>query len=63
MNTQRGQGSVIKSLKLNMASIIDDSESNTDPDKEALSTLQSFKEPTFDKQTGRKGNTIESSEY
>tara|TARA_B110000285_G_scaffold221451_1_gene274420 strand:- start:1268 stop:1408 length:141 start_codon:yes stop_codon:yes gene_type:complete len=45
-----------------MASIIDDSESNADPDKEALSTLQSFKEPTFDKETGGNENTIESSE-
>ena len=47
-------------MNLNMASIIDDSESNTDPDK-AHSTLETFDEQTFDKETARKDTTLESS--
>ena len=46
--TQKG-GKVIKSLNLNMESIIDDSDSNADPDK-ALETLQTYENLTFDKE-------------
>jgi hypothetical protein len=45
---------------MNLASIIDDSESNADPDKEAHSTLQTFDEHTFDAETARKAATLES---
>ena len=39
---------VIKSLNLNMESIIDDSDSNADPDKQ-METLNTYENLTFDK--------------
>jgi hypothetical protein len=60
--TQKG-GKVVKSLNLNMESIIDDSDSNADPDK-ALETLQTYENLTFDKGpvkgSGVTNNTFES---
>ena len=47
-------------MNMNLASIIDDSESNADPDKEAHSTLQTFDEHNSDAEAARKAATLES---
>lgn len=60
VTSQRGGVGLIRSLNLNLESIIDDSESNADPDKETHSTLKTFEEQTLEKEASRRAATLES---